>query len=220
MAALRSLLNVRDLQGANYPRALPEESRQMVKAKMEAIGYPISPQPPAVPEKKQQSKKPEYDPEQSLKPVRYQESPQKNYEPESDSHDYDRDTYTSMYEQRLSQDVSSALSNHLAMRPRNHRNASETNLNSTTYEHRRRSRSVVEEGPYDSTIAWSDYNKGQAPRRPPRRDSRSTSQPPRHFREGSEPIPERRHQGQMSMSPEMDNVSQNIIQLFNPPYLF
>ncbi len=207
MAALRQLLNARDLQGANYPRALPEESRQLVKAKMEAIGYSISPQPPAVPEKEQQGKKHDYDPEQSLKPVRYQENQHRNYEPGPEPDNYDRSTYTSMHEQRLSQDISSALSNHLAMRPRNPRNNSETNIDKTINEHRRRSRSAVEDGMYDSTNGWNDYNNRQPPRRPPRADSRSTSQPPRHFREGSEPIPERHYHGQMSMSPEMDNVS-------------
>ena len=187
------------MQGALYPRALPEESRQMVKAKMEAMGYPISPQPPAVPEKEQPSKNSDYDTSLSLKPVRYQENSQPKYETETNS--YDRSTYTSMYEQRLSQDISSALSSHLAHRPRNARNNSETNISSTNYEQRRRSRSVVEDA-YDAS-AWNDYTSGQA-RRPPREDSRNTSQPPRHYREGSEPIPERH---EYTMSPEMDNVS-------------
>ena len=212
MAALRQLLNTRDMQGALYPRALPEESRQMVKAKMEAMGYPLSPQPPAVPEKEQSTKKVDYDPEQSLKPVRYQENPKPKYElePEPEPDNYDRSTYTSMYEQRLSQDISSALSNHLALRPRNPRNNSETNINKSVYEHRRRSRSAVEDGLYESN-AWSDYNVAQA-RRPPREDSRSASQPPRHLREDSEPPPAKHH-GQMSMSPEMDNVSPHLLPL-------
>ena len=95
MAGLRQLLNTRDMQGALYPRALPEESRQMVKAKMEAMGYPLSPQPPAVPEKEQTNKRIEYDPEQSLKPVRYQENPKPKYELEPEQDNYDRSTYMS-----------------------------------------------------------------------------------------------------------------------------
>lgn len=202
MAALRQLLSTREMQGSLYPRALPEESRQMVKAKMEAIGSPISPQPPAVPEKEQSSKNSDYDTGLSLKPVKYQESTQPKYE--TDSHNYDRDTYTSMYEQRLSQDLSPALNNHLAHRTRNPpRNNSETNISSTIYEHRRRSRSAAEEA-YDSN-AWSDRkNNAQGRRPPPRGDSRSTSQPPRHYREASEPIPEMH---EYTMSPVMDNVS-------------
>lgn len=200
MAALRQLLNTRDMQGPLYPRALPEEIRQMIKAKMEAMGYPLSPQSPAVPAKEQPGKNNDYDTTLSLKPVRYQENTQPSYE--ADANNYDRSTYTSVYEQRLSQDLSTAFTNHLAHRPRYGSNNLDTNISSTIYEHRRRSRSTVGDA-YDSN-AWSDKNKSGQARRPPREDSRSASQPPRHYRECSEPIPERH---EYRTSPEMINVS-------------
>ena len=179
MTALRQLLNAKELTGSLYPRALPEESRQMAKQKMEAMGYPIS--PPAVPVK-EPALTTKDDSAQNLRPVKYNKE-----EPLSRSYeDYDRSIYTSIYEERLSQDLTPTLNiNNLPYRAGPNRNNSETHLNSKqAYNQRRRSRSVSQEKT-DSSNPWDKYNASQG-LKPSRRDSgRSISQPPTQLNEGS-----------------------------------
>ena len=171
MAALRQLLSAKELTGALYPRALPEESRQMVKQKMEAMGYPVS--PPAVPTK--ETPPATNNETQNLRPVKYnKEEPvakvSNSYE------DYDRSIYTSMYEERLSRDMTPALSSSLPYRP-NALNVSETQLNKAVYGQRRRSRSVSQDT-QNNNNPWDTYNANQG-RGLRRKDSaRSLSQPP------------------------------------------
>lgn len=168
MASIRHMLSLRDVKNPQYPRALPEESRAMVKAKMEAMGYPVT--PPAVPEKERPKKQSQGDP---LKSARYSKD-DGGYRRNVQSQEYDRSDYTSIYEERMSQDISSALSNHLAIRPRDPTDETKMHSKQEQYESRRRSRSA------DGVSDWhSKYAQGPT-QRLPRGDSRSTSQPPDH----------------------------------------
>ena len=181
MAALRSLLNAKELTGSLYPRALPEESRQMVKAKMEAMGYPLS--PPAVP-----TKEPSNNDGQNLRPTKY--SSNKDDKAGATSYDdYDRSIYTSIYEERLSRDMTPAGSNNLnhnangplPYRPARGNSESQANPSSNKralYKERRRSRSISGDR-NENKNPWDGYNSSQL-RTVGRRDSggRSSSQPP------------------------------------------
>lgn len=179
MSALRHILSardvtspIRDTSSPHYPRALPEESRAMVKAKMEAMGYPVV--PPAVPEKEHADR--HGDP-QNLQPLTYNNN-DANSRPHVQSVEYDRSDYTSIYEERMSQDISSALSNHLAYRPLNPQHQSESKPSKGQYQQRRRSRSA------EGNREWN-WNKEQTQRQPRGDSLRSSSQPPDQYKEAS-----------------------------------
>ena len=196
MAALRQLLNAKELTGSLYPRALPEESRQMVKAKMEAMGYPMA--PPQVPVKEQS---PANNDSQNLRPVKYsKEEPN----PKAPNHydDYDRSIYTSIYEERLSRDLTPALSSSLPYRPGG-RNNSETQLNKAIYAQRRRSRSASQDH-RENEDPWDTYNASQNRNLVRRNSMRSTSQPPTDLKDGSGSIQTLQDR---TKSPQINNVS-------------
>lgn len=191
MAALRQLLNAKELTGSLYPRALPEESRQMVKAKMEAMGYEVS--PPAVPQK-EQSNAP------NLRPVKYNRE-----DPVSKAgtsfEDYDRSIYTSIYEERLSRDVTPAATANLPYRP-NMRNNSETQLSKAAQNQKRRSRSLSRD-----QNPWEDYRERGGGLT--RRDSgRSSSQPPNNPKDGVSSLQTLQDR---QRSPQSNNVRTNLV---------